>query len=69
MFKPTDPAASEPGPPAIAQALAQLLSALPSFAVIKARVPVFHAAGGGTIINRSTLAIAEIPMYRCNGCR
>lgn len=42
---------------------------LPSVDAIKAKVPLFVAGGGGMIFDRLGGRKAEIPIYKCDGCR
>lgn len=42
---------------------------LPSVDGIKAKVPLFVAGEGGMVIERLGRRKAEIPIYKCDGCR
>ena len=42
---------------------------LPTASALKKRIPVFVKAGGGTLFDRVDKKTAEVPTYKCTGCR
>ncbi|KAL8788173.1 MAG: hypothetical protein Q9213_001812 [Squamulea squamosa] len=73
-------AAGVPGPPAgfnvETEKIAPLINShlktgiqLPDANAIKAKIPVFNAAGGGTLQDLEKKRAAATPVYKCDGCR